>query len=247
MPPTASIEAWPGRERRAPSRRSPDYLVLAPLAAQLSEAVARHCSGATGLDVLDVGCGEKPYYPLLAPHAATYRGFDVEPGPVVDDVGVAEQLPYEEGRFDVVLCTQVLEHADDPHAVVSEIHRVLKPGGVALVSTHGTFVFHPTPPPERDFWRWTHAGLARLFGAAGTWRDLRVQANGEYVSCVFYLLCRLAGWPLGRVPRRVRELVYAGLNVTAEALERRLPADLRVPNPGSLTANYLVSARKAGE
>jgi SAM-dependent methyltransferase len=240
-----SIDGWPGGERRSPSRRSPDYLVLAPLAAQLSAAVARHCVGRTDLAVLDIGCGEKPYYPLLARHAATYRGFDVEPGPVVDDVGVAERLPYEGASFDVALCTQVLEHADEPAAVVAEIHRVLKPGGVAFLSTHGTFVFHPTPPPDRDYWRWTHAGLERVFRAAGGWDDIRVQANGEFVSCVFYLLCRLAGWPLGTVPLRGRELVYSALNWTAERLERRLPDALRVPNPGSLTANYLVTARRA--
>jgi SAM-dependent methyltransferase len=239
-----SIEAWPGRERRVPSRRSPDYLVLAPLAAQLAAEAARHCTGRSDLAVVDIGCGEKPYYPLFAGHAATYRGFDVEPGPVVDDVGVAEKLPYEDGAFDVALCTQVLEHADDPSAVVGEIHRVLKPGGLALVSTHGAFVFHPTPPPERDFWRWTHAGLQRLFRASGEWADVRVQANGEYVSCVFYLFCRLLGWPLGAVPARARGLVYAAVNGAAELIERRLPDALRVPNPGSLTANYLVAARK---
>ena len=245
MSQTVSLDAWPGRERREPSRRSPDYLVLAPLAAQLSAEIRRLCAGRTELAILDVGCGEKPYYPLIAEHAASYRGFDVEPGPVVDDVGVAEQLPYDDASFDIVVSTQVLEHADDPAAVVSEIHRVLKPGGAALVSTHGAFVFHPTPPPERDFWRWTHAGLSRLFRASGAWGDLRVQANGEYVSCVFYLVCRLIGWPLGSAPRQVRELVYTALNRTAEAIERRLPQDLRVPSPGSLTANYLVTATKA--
>jgi SAM-dependent methyltransferase len=240
-----STEHWPGAERRAPRRTDPDYLVLAPLARQLRAEAERHCAGRGDLRILDVGCGEKPYFPIFAEWAESYRGFDVEPGPTVDDVGVAERLPYGNAEFDVVLCTQVLEHADDPAAVVSELSRVLRPGGLALVSTHGAFVFHPTPPPDRDYWRWTHAGLERLLRGAGEWRQLTVHANGEFVSCVAYLLCRLLGWPLGAAPHAVRGLVYAAINRTAELLERRLPADLRVPSPGSLTANYLVAVTKA--
>ena len=240
-----SHEDWPGRERRAPRRTDPGYLILAPLVAQLSAELHRHCAGRTGLSALDLGCGEKPYYPLFAPYVASYRGFDVVPGPMVDDVGPAERLPYGDDSFDVVVCTQVLEHADDPAAVVRELRRVLRPDGLALVSTHGVFVFHPAPPPDRDYWRWTHAGLARLFRSAGRWSEIRVQPNGELVSCIAYLFTRLLGWPLGGVPGRVRGAVFWLVNRAAELLERRLPADLHVPSPGSLTANYVVAATKA--
>ncbi len=72
-----------------------------------------------------------------------------------------------------------------------------------------------------------------IFRATGEWSDIRIEANGEYVSCVFYLLCRLAGWPLGGAPRRVRELVYVALNCTAKTVERRLPrtSGYRAPAP----------------
>jgi SAM-dependent methyltransferase len=239
-----SIETWPGADRREPPRGLPSWSIRRPLAYWLRDEAARAGEQYGRARVLDVGCGVKPYYPLFADAASEYVGVDVQENPHADVHGAVEALPLPDASFDVVLCTQVLEHADDPARVVSEIHRVLKPAGAALISTHGAFVFHPTPPPERDFWRWTHAGLSRLLRASGSWGELRVQANGEYVSCVFYLLCRLLGWPLGAAPASVRGLVYGVLNRTAELLERRLPADLRVPNPGSLTANYLVSARR---
>ena len=43
----------------------------------------------------------------------------------------------DDGAFDVVLCTQVLEHVEDPAQAVRELHRVTSPGGRVLASTHG--------------------------------------------------------------------------------------------------------------
>ena len=69
-----------------------------------------------------------------------------------------EALPVEDSSFDVVLCTQVLEHCDDPDQAVRELRRVTRPGGRVLASTHGVQVYHPSP---EDYWRWTHTGLTR--------------------------------------------------------------------------------------
>ncbi len=64
------------------------------------------------------------------------------------------------GRFDVVVCTEVLEHTLDPFAAVSEILRVLKPGGVVAASTPFNFRIHGPLP---DCWRFTEHGLRALF------------------------------------------------------------------------------------
>ena len=50
-------------------------------------------------------------------------------------VGCGEEIPYEGGRFDVVIADNVLEHLDDPQAVFTEVARVLRPGGVFLAKT----------------------------------------------------------------------------------------------------------------
>lgn len=52
--------------------------------------------------------------------------------------GNALGLPFEDGTFDVVICSEVLEHIPDYHSVLDEINRVLKPGGtfVATVPRH---------------------------------------------------------------------------------------------------------------
>lgn len=102
-----------------------------------------------GLSVLDVGCGggllSEEFAALgcavtgvdrSAPTVAAARehaqrmGFDID-----YREGSAESLPFPARQFDVVCCCDVLEHVDDPDAVVAEIARVVKPGGVFLFDT----------------------------------------------------------------------------------------------------------------
>ena len=113
----------------------------APLAAWLEEQART----GSGYRVLDVGCGPKPYYPFFAERASEYVGVDVVENPAAELRGAVEALPVEDASFDLVLCTQVLEHCDDPAQAVRELRRVTAPGGRVLASTHGTQVYHPSP------------------------------------------------------------------------------------------------------
>ena len=124
---------WPGEDRRHPPLTSPTWAVRAPLAAWLR----RQALIGEGYRVLDVGCGPKPYYPFFADRASEYVGVDVVDNPVAELRGSVEGLPVEDGSFDLVLCTQVLEHCDEPAQAVRELRRVTAPGGRVLASTHG--------------------------------------------------------------------------------------------------------------
>jgi len=203
--------------------------------------------GRTDAHVLDIGCGAKPYLPFVAPFAERYIGVDAVEGPYVDHVIAAEKLPFEDESFDLVLCTQVLEHVNDPTAVLSEIRRVLRPGGGALISTHGVFLYHPDPPEsDRDYWRWTHSGLRRALTQTGEWREMEVQSNGNVVACLGYIAAQFVdelGARLGSNALR-RGMLFV-LNAVTEWIDRRYPPGARVPSNGSLTANYLVTAVKS--
>jgi SAM-dependent methyltransferase len=229
---------WPGHERRHPPLSSSTWVVRAPLAAWLrdqGQAAARE----GGYRVLDVGCGPKPYYPFFAEHASAYVGVDVVENPAAELRGRVEELPVDDASFDVVLCTQVLEHADDPAQAVRELRRVTAPGGRVLASTHGVQVYHPSP---EDHWRWTHTGLRRLFEQNGDWESLSVEAAAGTAGCVAMLLGRYAEIALGRVGASslARGPVWL-LNRAADALDSRVDL-LREPRPGSLTANFHVVA-----
>ncbi len=225
---------WPGRGHRQPSRGDPGWAVREPLAAWL-RAEGR---SATGSRVLDVGCGEKPYFPFFA-SASEYVGVDVVASPAADIVGAVESLPIADESFDVVLCTQVLEHVDDPAAAVRELHRVTRPGGRVLASTHGVMVFHPNP---NDYWRWTHTGLRRLFERNGDWRSIDVTPGAGSAAGLAMLIARFVHLLAKRahVTPAARPLV-AALNTGATRLDARV-ASLREPVPGALFANYHVTA-----
>jgi SAM-dependent methyltransferase len=220
----------------------PTYAVRAPLAAWLEkEAEAAHAVlGA--YRVLDVGCGERPYEPFFTPYASTYTGVDPVENPRADLRAAAESLPLPDGCADVALCIQVLEHVDDPAAVVSELARVTAPGGRVLLSTHGVMVYHPNPV---DRWRWTHEGLERLFAQAGPWETVSVTPSSGTAACLAMLTSIYMGHLLKRAHLgRATGPLVAGLNRTARALDARVPL-LEGTNPGSLAANYHVLAVKA--
>jgi SAM-dependent methyltransferase len=227
--------------RLDPPPSMPTYAVRAPLVRWLT-AEARQAHADLGpYRLLDVGCGELPYRPLFAPYVASYVGVDAVENPLADLRGPIESLPVADGAFDVVLCAQVLEHVDDPVAAVRELHRVTAAGGRVLLSTHGAMVYHPSPV---DLWRWTHAGLERLFASAGEWASVRVTPASGSTACV----AMLASIYLDHVLRRAhvaplsRPLVSM-LNRTAALLDRNVEL-LREPRPGTIAANYHVVAEK---
>ena len=223
---------WPGEERRRPPLSSPTWAVRAPLAAWLE----RQAQIGEGYRVLDVGCGPKPYYPFFAERASEYVGVDVVDNPAAELRGSVESLPVEDGSFDLVLCTQVLEHCDDPAQAVRELRRVTAPGGRVLASTHGVQVYHPSP---QDYWRWTHAGLQRLFSERSDWESVEVTPGAGTATCLAMLLGTYTEIALRRSVL-ARAPVWL-LNRAGAALDARFQS-LREPRPGSLTANFHVVA-----
>lgn len=102
-----------------------------------------------GLKVLDVGCGGGYTCEFLAQRGAVVTGVDPAAACIEAAkkhgaamgldinyrVGPGENLPFENGCFDVVVCVDVLEHVKSPAAVVMEISRVLRPAGIFCFDT----------------------------------------------------------------------------------------------------------------
>ena len=88
-----------------------------------------------------------------------YVNLDLFPMAGVDLAADAEALPFPDGVFQRVECDAVLEHVRDPRRVMSEIRRVLAPGGYAHLVTPFCHPFHEYP---RDYRRFTLDGLKEL-------------------------------------------------------------------------------------
>lgn len=120
--------------------------------------------------VLDLGCGTG----WLAERVARHVGLDGSPDAVqaAAELGrdvrlwrAGDAVPFEDGTFGAAVLKDVLEHLDDPVSVVSEVHRVLSPGGVVLASV-----------PDAQRWVWddythrrpfTRKAFRLLFADAG--------------------------------------------------------------------------------
>lgn len=226
---------WPGAERRDPPKSSPTWVVRHALAGWL-RAQADELRDGPPVRILDVGCGVKPYYPFFQDVASEYVGVDVVENPAAELLGPVEALPVDDESFDVVLCTQVLEHCDDPAQAVRELRRVTRPGGRVLASTHGVQVYHPSPA---DYWRWTHTGLHRLFTTSADWERVTVTPAAGTASALAMLLGTYVEIALRRTPL-ARPPVWL-LNRVGAALDGRV-SSLRDPVPGALIPNLHVVA-----
>jgi len=94
---------------------------------------------------------------------STIKTLDIDPNSGADyvlDLCENNEDTVKDETFDLIVCTEVLEHVNDPFAVVNELRRMLKIGGVVAVSTPFNFRIHGPLP---DNWRFTIHGLRVLF------------------------------------------------------------------------------------
>lgn len=235
----APLAEWPGRVRREPRLTEGGYLILSSIARSLAESRDRYVSPPAR--VLDVGCGEKPYYPLFAAAAAEYVGADAIPGPLVDRVCPLEALAFPDASFDLVLCTQVLEHVRLPEEALAEIRRVLRPGGHAFVTTHGTYPYHPHP---NDYWRWTQQGLEELISRIEGLELVELVPHRGSAACLALIVAtylEAAATKLGAAFLACPLVAAVNLiGIAGDRLTRRL----RYPNEMTLIANFLLVLRR---
>jgi SAM-dependent methyltransferase len=190
------------------------------------------------LRILDVGGRIMPYYPLFASRAIEYAGNDLEPGPGITYVSPLEKLTAPDAYYDLVLCTQVIEHVRRPNEALAQIARVLVPRGYLFLTTHGVYPFHPDP---HDYWRWTRQGLEALFEDVPSLQLVELVPHNGAAST----LTMLTATGLRELAARLRapllgKPLIATLNLIGLAGDRMLSVSARE----RLVATYLAVARR---
>ena len=193
--------------------------------------------------VLDVGCGAAGYRTFF-PQLTT---LDLKPreGAKVDIIADAHDLSQiPDVSFDVVLCTEVLEHLHTPPKAIAEFRRVLKPGGLLLLSTRFIFPLHDVPG---DYFRFTKYGLRHLLT---DFEILELTAEASTVETLAVLEQRIGFQceTLGFRPFKILWFLLAAMTRWCGWLLSREYGDIRHQRPEKniLTSGYYVAARKQG-
>lgn len=136
-----------------------------------------HIRGCT----LDLGAGKAKYKDIIKRSADEYIAFDMVVGDNVDVVGDINETGFSADFFDTVVCTQVFEHIPKPWMAAKEIHRILKSGGVCIVTAPFIQASHADP---YDYFRYTPQGLSSLFEG----REFEILDSGAYGKIASTLL-----------------------------------------------------------
>ncbi len=196
---------------------SPDYFWMSSLHRRLYLDLAPRLEYLRGSRrLLDAGAGRGAYRSLLAPLCQELVEVDRHPaeGMVQGDL---EGLPFPDGHFDAVFCSQVLEHTPHPARAVAELARVTAPSGRLIVSLPHISHLHNEP---HDYQRWTRHGLSVLLSEHG-WEVEVLWASGGLWTMLGLVPSTLLGlglgWSITRLPARAG---LAALYAVLFALDR---------------------------
>jgi SAM-dependent methyltransferase len=231
--------------RRHPRWTQFDYLHVRYLVRALQQALSNLSAPVRDiLDIyfLDIYCGTRPYDDLL-PSGSRCVGMDISDFAGVADVVTSEFLPFEDQSFDLVTCTEGFYYAPGPEWAVSEICRVLRPGGTVIMTVSLPWEYDRTTL-ERRF---TGPELAALFSE---WDEVEVTENGGFAVSWAYLTGRIvlgveehlpsAAAKLGRPFFVAAYVVINALGALLDRFERRQP-----PRRHILPMNIMLVARRS--
>lgn len=133
---------------------------------------------------LDVGCGKMPYKGLILEQSKVekYVGLDIEQALEYDEKVKPDftwdgiTMPFTKDSFDTIMATEVLEHCPDIDVIMSEVFRVLKPGGVFFFTIPFMWPLHEVP---HDEYRYTPFSLERIFIKHG-FTNIKIKASGGW-------------------------------------------------------------------
>lgn len=144
---------------------------------------ARLARVAPGTAVLEIGCRDGGLRRFLPPDIR-YQGMDIAPEFAAPDIlvrDVSEGLPFPDASFDNVFCIEVLEHVPNPFGALTEIRRVLRPGGVLTLSVPNPYhlkelIWNLFRIADRQghIYGWTRQNMTAL----GTMNGFRLDAFG---------------------------------------------------------------------
>ncbi|WP_171974715.1 class I SAM-dependent methyltransferase [Leptolyngbya sp. 'hensonii'] len=235
-------ETYPSRpdvlERQVYQPQSPQEAFIVPLVKHHVEQALAICGPASTpvACVLDVGCGRQPFRSLLEGMGYTYLSLDAQQNPegTVDVVGdIDRPLPTQLTRaqpFDLIFCTEVMEHVANWTMAFDNFAQLLPPGGRLLITCPFFYPLHEEP---YDFWRPTVHAL-HYFGRQSGFKVLHQVQAGDGWDILGTLISACSNAPVRATwgDRLLSRLVTHGRNLLFRLLvSQRLQTSVRLVGP----------------
>lgn len=237
------LRRWLHSLRRCPLH--PQWLVLR----REHHHLRRQIADLRGV-LLDIGCGDG-WLRSAVSGQCHYLGLDYPPAVAagysgeVEVYGDAARLPLADDSVDTVALLEVLEHLPNPQQAMAEVARVLKPGGLLLLSVPFCYPLHDEP---RDFQRWTCHGLTGLLDRQG-FTVTQQRYHGEPLETVALLAAiALARGGLDLIRLRHPGIILLPLLVALIPVVNIVGWGLSAVLPGSglMPWGYALEARRRG-
>lgn len=141
---TRTVKLLRRSEYRARFHRG-DYFVIKHLANFIESELMNFVK--PGKTVGDLGCGEQPMRNLIEELGGIYTGVDFSQNSqnTVQVLASITEVPLPDNSFDVILCTEVLEHVPDTYRAFQEMARLIKTGGHIIITSPFSYPLHEEP------------------------------------------------------------------------------------------------------
>ncbi|WP_186647718.1 class I SAM-dependent methyltransferase [Fluviispira vulneris] len=203
-------------------------------------------------NLIDIGCGKKPYEEIFLKYVKSYYGIDNEltmksnygNETKADLYCDCENTGLMSESFDTLLSTQVLEHVFNTESFINECHRLLKKNGIAIFTVPQLWQLHSEP---YDYYRFTKYSLISHFKNAGFEIIELYPIEGAFAALIQTKMVSIYShinytnkftYPLKRFLRKVRKIfVYPILNICALKFDKYFYNE-------KLCLNYCLVVRK---
>jgi SAM-dependent methyltransferase len=202
-------------------------------------AIRAHATGR----LLDMGCGHVPLYEayrdLVTENICVDWENTLHPNQYLDmSVDLNGNLPFDDGSFDTILLTDVLEHVTDPMRLMYEIARLLRLNGKLIVGVPFFYWLHEEP---HDYYRYTEYALRR-FCQLSRLKIVDLEPYGGLPD----ILLDLTSKGVGLLPRSLAAFVRP-LHTSVSLLSRtRLFKKLSKLSQSTFPLGYVLVAQKQG-